>query len=687
MFLMNHDPMPLARVFFRRRFLRAALAGLWLLSVASAFAQLDSRQVPVAPLRLLPDGGEVGVELYLFENRERFDGAEEVSFSNRTMREYILQRFVGYAYHPRLLDIRGQIELGLMQQTVSRSGGLDDFDTDSDWNGLVGNYDLQLHFLREHPISTLLFANRDRRAIIEIFSDRQLIESERIGGIIDLKRGPLPMQLAFTRAMIDEYGQDSRSHIQYDSLEYSVRNEIRNRILTEFRYRYQDYSQQFDARTPLLRIRRELDYQYHDAQLFNTIYLTPDRGSYLSSVVRFFNQTGDIDLENFFAQSRLNLRHTPNFRTYYLASLLRNEFDAAQSRTVRGEVGLDHRLYRSLDSHLDLHGRRVEFDGATDTEFGVTGRLGYRKTTPWGMLSAGYSRTLDRIEREGGGIRRVLGEEITLSQSLFTFLERPGVIPQTLVVRLEPLTGIPLIEGFDYETRLIGNRLELRALPGGSIPEGTSVFVDYDVLIEEVEFLQDSQSFNVRHDFERLARGLALYYRYQSLTPRDLSDDLLTVLEFSSWLTGLQYQWRALTWTTEYEDYDSNFTGYSQFRNRLEGTHNIGRGLRLGWYGAHILVDHDRPIAGEDQENISLAGLTLRGPLRERGWWELEGRARREQGLIDETLLGVALRTGVQVRRLRIEGGGRIERLDRGRSERDRFQLFLQLSRQFGRRR
>ena len=78
------------------------------------------------------------------------------------------------------------------------------------------------------------------------------------------------------------------------------------------------------------------------------------------------------------------------------------ELGGQNVHSYRVESGLDHQLFQSLTSHVDVHWRTTEFASATDSEYGVTGRLGYRKTTPWGFLTTGYAVTADRIDRSGG---------------------------------------------------------------------------------------------------------------------------------------------------------------------------------------------------------------------------------------------------------------------------------------------
>jgi hypothetical protein len=70
------------------------------------------------------------------------------------------------------------------------------------------------------------------------------------------------------------------------------------------------------------------------------------------------------------------------------------------------------------------------------------------------------------------------------------------------------------------------------------------------------------------------------------------------------------------------------------------------------------------------------------GRIRQLGYWSLEGRARREEGLIDETIVGLIGKLGLHWRKMKLEMGARAEQREREDNERDRYQCFLQVSRQ-----
>lgn len=665
-----------------------AVAGLVVIS-RPARAQSRARSYPIAPFRITERSGEFGTRFDYFSETQSNDGSDELELSNQSIQRWLTYRLRGYVYHPRFIDFRAQVTVGMLRQSIERSGGAGRLADDADSDGFIGGYDVLVDFLKEHPVSFSIFASQDRSAVLEIFTDRQVIETERYGGSVHLKRGRLPMSLSYSRTRLREFGNDTFSESTNSILEYVVRHEIRDRMRSELRYRYRDFEQMFRARNRATDIERDTNLRSHEVSLANTLFLTPDRVNYLQSNVRWFDQFGSQDFRTINWQEQLRLRPAANLRNYYVLSLLDSRLAESRVKTWRAEAGLDHQLYDSLDSHIDVHWRRVKFDTAEEREYGVTGRLGYRKTTPWGYLTAGYGITLDRVEDIGQGTSRpVIDEAITLNASETVLLAEPTAIAGTIVVT--DATGlITYTEALDYDLEIRGGRIGIRIILTGLILDGDTVLVDYEFsAIQDTDYISDSRSFFVRHEFDRVLDSvLAVYYRWERLEARGApSDDDFRILEFTDKRTGFSLRWRDVTWTEEYEVYDSNFDSFVQLRSQLEGSHRLGPRMRAGWnLGALMTTFDDETDLDDDQRNSDslYAGLTMNGPIRNRGYWRLEGRWREETGRSESTLFGLIGRMGFQYRKVKVESGLRAEYHERFDNERDRFQFFMQFTREF----
>lgn len=657
-------------------------------AVAQRRRRDGARYYPVAPLRILETGGEIGFQYDYFSERESQDGGNQSRLTNHYFQEYVLGRTRGYVYHPRMMDFRAEAKLGLMQQLIARSGYPDSAGPESEANnGTITGYDLYAYFLKEHPVSFTAFANREQEPVLELFNDRYMVMRESQGGSVRWKNRVVPMSLAVTRTQGTEWGGDSVSHSQTDTVEYTARHQVANWMRTELRYRYQEYSQRFRADTPLLSLDRKTDLDSHTADLVNTLYLTSDKRSHLTSTLRYFKQRGTQDLETFNWRERLQLQHTKNFRTYYMANYQRTNLPGAYIHSYRGEVGADHRLYKSLRTHLDVHGRRTQYVGLREDVVGATGRVDYRKRTGAGVLTAGYSRTLDRFERTGGtGSQPVLDEPITLEFGTVQYLENANINPASVIVT-DPANEVTYVEGFDYQIVQSGDRVGIELLPGGLLSEGDTVLVDYQYEYDsDFDYISDDQMFHIRHDFQKLIKGLSLYYRWHDLATHQLPDDRdLRILEYTDQVAGMKYRfWKKVEWTEEYREYNSLHTNYRQIRSQLDGSHRLSPRLRWGWNMGMLNTEYVEGIPGDGTDaDYLFAGTRFTGSILRNGYWSVEGRAQEETGLTERTLFGALAKLGFRWRKIRMETGAKYEHYDVYDNERDRTHVFVQVARLF----
>lgn len=640
---------------------------------------------PVAPFCITEQEGELGTEFYYLSEQEK-SGGQSIDFSNRSFEEYLLYRLKGYVYHPRFLEIDSSIKLGLLQQSLSNSGLTNDNLSNGSSSTYLDTYNIFLSFLKEHPLSFSLFANHSRDAVMELFTDRVMTDSQGYGGTVSWKNHLFPMDLTASQTQFKEWGFESFSDSTMKNMDYTVRNAIGKLMNTELHYHYQDYTQSFGADTGQFNIKQLTNLESQDVNLLNTIYLDPSQRSYLSSNLRLFEQSGTQQLTTYYLQERLNLQHTRNFRTYYMFNYLQNRLQEESVDSWRGELGLEHKLFESLESHLDLHWRQSDFAGASERDVGPTARLGYLKQTPWGALSMGYGHTLEQVERAGNsGVRPIRQESLTLHRGVSNFLSNPDVVDSS--IRLTGQNGLDTYnEGFDYELLHQGNRVALRMLAGGRISDGQTVLVDYDVAFtSNIHFLSDDQDFNINYDFAKALDGLSLYYRWHDLAARNAPVSDMSILTFTDQLAGMAYHWRGLTWREENEQYQSNFSNYDQLLSQFEGLHEIGSRLHLGWragFQATNYQGHDLP-PGLNYDNALFAGVTMRGAIRTNGYWEVGAEARQETGQLHETLFGVLGKLGMHWRKTSVELGVRAEQRQRFDDQNDHLGVFLQFSRKF----
>jgi hypothetical protein len=652
------------------------------------FAAQDrlKREYPVKTFAVEETEAEVGIEYQYFGQKIERRGEGRIRYSNNYFQEYYEGKARGYVYHPRFISYATRLKLGLAQQRLSRTGpGVDSYVSEDD--RLLG-YDLRLDFFKEHPVSGTVTARKDERILMGLFVDRYLVRTESYGGTVRWSNKVVPMDLSYTHNDIEEFGADSHSTTRSDIIEYNAHNNIRDRIRTDLQYRMQSYDRRFTANTFSGDVDRESELDSQDFQLTNRINLDAKRRSFLRSLFRYHEQENNTDLKTYFWQERLQWQHSEALRSYVTGSFQRSDYPDRTVDTYRGEAGLDHDLFQSLKSHFDVHGRHTDYGQMDEDRYGVTGRLSYRKTTALGTLTAGYARTLDRVERSGeAGTEEILDEEITLRASDPVFLDQQDVIESSIVVT-DRDNEVVYTENFDYEVVNQGGRVGLRLLPGGLLDEGDDVLVDYRVDAEsDLKYLADDQDAYVRHDFDRYLRGLSLYaHRHDSWAHNIESSRDAEIMEYTDQTAGLRQQWRDFAFTSEYQDFSSDSGGFEQWRNQLEGSHHLGSDINWGWNAGINQTRYDEDDEdGSDSSRYLFAGTHVDGRIARKGFWKLEARTMNESGRTDRTINGIIARVGYNWRRLTMEAGARFEQYNVEETDRDRVQLFVSLKRSLGR--
>lgn len=677
---------PLSRRLLALLALCITCGGLPVMAQPSGEGPPPSPDQTVVPLHIMEQGGEVGAEFDTVYGRDRNIG-DTASFRNTGFMEYIRYRMRATIYRPDVLEIDSDVKLGLLQQSINNSGlsGDEQFSQGDNHTG-VGDYNLMLSFFKNYPLAFSIRANRERTPVMELFTDRFLVDRRDYGATMRWTNKLFPMELSVGQSRYREWGFESATDSRSKYLDYTIRNAVGNWMTSELNYRYNNYHQQFNAEAFPADIHQRLHLQSNDVNLLNTVYLQPDHRSYLASTLHYFDQHGSDPQTSLNWEERLQLQHRDNLSSYYLFNYLRDHLHGDTLNTYRAEAGVDHKLFESLGEHLDLHWRQSDFANATEREFGPTARLDYHKSLPWGSLAMGYSGTVERVEHEGGGgVILIHREALTMRTGVSTFLQHPGVIVSSIVVTSEDrLTTF--FEGFDYEVVLQGNRVALRPLPFGRLNGGQTVRVDYNVeFTGDISFTSADQDFNINYDFAKYLEGLSLYYRWHNLSTSGAPANDFSILRFRDNLAGFSYTWRGFTWREEYEDYHSTFGSYNQILSQVEGLHAIGNQLRWGWNAGFRKIDYkdgERP-PGQQFENALFAGTMLRGTIRTHGYWEVQAQARKETGQFDETLLGVMSKLGFHWRKAKLELGVRAEERKQIETERDRFGMFLQFSREF----
>jgi len=494
-------------------------------------------------------------------------GAIERESKSTVFEEWLRLKTRGDVYHPDLFNYSVAVGAGLSQQYLDTDGV-------SDWNrDTLDEYEVSGEILRAKPYSGTVSASKSEDLIARQFLGPLQADRQSEAATLSLRPGSWPMLFEYSRS---ETAQEGFTPAQADfflredeRFRYSLSHDFSESSHLRFAYDRTDAQQEsLGALVDTLTDTYTLSHDY---------VFGPNDLHRLDSLVNYLDQSGDFAFENLRWQERLKLQHTPGLLSRYDLQYTELDRETLGSEQIRGQAGLEHRLFESLVtsldgfvSHTDL-GRQGELsqDGA------ILG-LNYRKTNPLGMLLSSYTANFTRSDQSGAtGMGTVVGEAHTATDVTPVELDRANI--QVSTVRVRNASGSLFQQGDDYTIFQHDGRTFLNLfVVGGAVPpnftEGQQFFVDYEFFLEprrQEDTLR--QNFTIRQRFDN---GISVFYAYRNQDERVRSLDVEAIPdEYTVHTFAADYTWGGPFLQAEHSIEDSTLIPSTS--TRLEG--------RYGW--------------------------------------------------------------------------------------------------------
>lgn len=372
----------------------------------------------------------------------------------------------GSFLHPTWLPFSLGGTLRLRATQVDTTSGRFEGDRDSD----ASQYRLRLGIVPEARWSGQLVATRFVQDLDSTFVPRRTFLRQDLRLTVHRRSRTWPLRF--------EVGQGGS-----EGLEGDPRDESRERIVAHIDHFGTTSSSRAEAEV--------LDYvEDFSRQDYRTVRLTANHrwrpgGSpalVLNTSLYGFDRTGTSEFKNLLAGQGVEWRP---WETLSLTGSLETREQEEQERlgtltTRRGQAQLEHLLWGSLTSRLAAQFQRIERpEGGTQDldQIGLT--LDYLRHLERGNLSLLLAGRLRRDDDDLPDRRAVVREDRLYEPGVPIFLDSPNVLPGTVVVT--DAEGEPFLEGFDYQIVAVGDLVELRVLPTGSILPGETLRITYAV--------------------------------------------------------------------------------------------------------------------------------------------------------------------------------------------------------------
>jgi hypothetical protein len=395
-----------------------------------------------------------------------------VSQSRSTYEEELFLLTHSYIYHPNFL----KLDLGggpLFVQNRYESGG-----ERSTANNILYNLTGRLTFLEQKPYPLILFYERLNPSVTLGLAERFIQTNTRYGLNFSL-RPPLSPVLLNVEAF--------RLRSEGSGLQRVVDETIDQATLRAFRSfgpdNYAQISYQWNHQAsrsgspnlPLLQTTTTT----HTADFNSRFTFGSYRQFHLTNTASFVTQQEFPSRRDLRIGTDLRWEHSETLRTFYRYTLLTSRVEEVSTTNQTATVGLNHRLYQSLFTTLDLHGEDNRTTGLTLRTYGAAATFNYRKRIPYGSLQLSYAARYDRRDSQATVAQApVFGERQVLSGTIPVTLANEHVIASTVVVSNAARTQT-FVEGNDYRLIVIGTQTQIQRLIAGNILDGETVLVDY----------------------------------------------------------------------------------------------------------------------------------------------------------------------------------------------------------------
>ncbi len=516
----------------------------------------QASRVPIKFWGLQSIGGTIGVKgEYRTQDIER-----RPSYSDNLKSSLIIGHIVltskSYFYHPNLISVESQMEYnpGTRKDIYLVIPDRAEVNTGEQVRGLIT-------FLKTQPVTlngsanySHLFTNREYTTDVETFN-------KGFSAGIRYRNTFAPLSITYhkqktdqTELQTDRRFLTNRQNIMLNS-NFSLSSLDKNR----FTYTYDDYDRQYYS---LVSVRSKIS----SFQINSNVNFDSTQTRFLNSDIYYSLSKGNFNYNRLQVNERLRLELQNNFS--YIGDYQFFNFDQLKTNikqnTIRNQ--LEHKLFKSLRTYI--YYEYINSNQTFSEEITSTGGIGinYNKKIPTGYFSFSFDFKKRNFNRDNlSPSLTVINEEHTLNNDNIVLLENPYVQKESIVVKNVTNTII-YQENFDYIVIERNNFIEIQRIPGGLIPNGSTVSIDYLADAQPAyEYGIDMKNFSTRLTI--LNNLFEIYFRFAENSYNNIfGRDPAILKSFSQRLYGSRINLNMLSVGIEFDNYNSNIVPYKSLR-------------------------------------------------------------------------------------------------------------------------
>jgi len=439
--------------------------------------------------------------------------------------------------------------------------------------------DLKATLFNNKPVSLQGFYDFDqsyynRELLTNVRSNNQLW-----GGILSLNNKILPLTLSYRNQVWDqEETQTGRTfNMDQENIQARASKSFGSRDRTELIYSHQNYLYRYAEL-------HQTEHLIDRVALNNNFFFDVRRRYNLNSRFTWYDQEGTTNfrrvelMEGLSLQLPHHLKFMGNFNLYNLKDPIQL-WDQKRTR-----ASLQHKLFESLTTKLYLEYTKIRMEAVnlhreSDLRAGVD--LKYTKKIPTGYLNLSYRYYRHEHSTEGvSGVLQVINEDQTLTDGEVTLLNKPYVDDFSVMVK--DVSGAVIYQlNFDYILIDRGSFMEIQRIPGGLIPNGGAVYIDYTYQ-QPGSYSYGANNKHFSASVLLFKRLIELYYNYSVQDyPKVNQGDLLTLNYYRQHVYGARLDVGFARAGVEADLYDSNIIPYRMRRYYMDVNWNFRSTLLL----------------------------------------------------------------------------------------------------------
>lgn len=516
----------------------------------------QASRVPIKFWGIQSIGGTIGVKgEYRTQDIERRPSYSD-NLKSSLMIGHLALTTKSYFYHPNLISVESQMEYnpGTQKDIYLVIPDRAEVNTGEQVRGLIT-------FLKTQPVTfngsanfSHLFTNREYTTDVETYN-------KGFSAGIRYRNTFAPLSITYHKQKTDqtELQTDRRFLTKQQNImlnsDFSLGSLDKNR----FTYTFDDYDRQYFS---LVSVRSKIS----SFQINSNLNFDSTQTRFLNSDIYYSLSKGNFNYDRLQVNESLGLELQNNFS--YIGDYQFFNFDQFKTNikqiTIRNQ--LEHKLFKSLRTYI--YYEYINSNQTFSEEITSTGGIGinYNKKIPTGYFSFSFDFKKRNFNRDNlSPSLTVINEEHTLNNDNVVLLENPYVQKKSIVIK-DVTNTIIYQENFDYIIIDRNDFIEIQRIPGGLIPEGSTVSIDYLADAQPTyEYGVDMKNFSTRLTI--LDNLFEIYFRFAENSYNNIfGRDPAILKSFSQRLYGSRINFNMLSVGIEFDNYNSNIVPYKSLR-------------------------------------------------------------------------------------------------------------------------